>query len=159
MFLSAIEAAQLLSISAQRMRHLLKQNRVQGARKIHRVWVVPTFEGGLPRISCGKRGPKPTWKKKVRRPAAVNMIHVNRLNLAENRKNNNTDKTVLSVKRSGNNLATGYTAQINGPCWFVYSPEKPLSCGATVWVETLAEVTVGGLDTVKTVTSRQKIRS
>ena len=159
MFLSATEAAELLGISSQRMRYLLKKNRVQGARKIHRIWVVPTFEEGLPRISAGKRGPKATWKNKVRRPAAVNQIHVNRLNLDKNRKNKNNDETVFSVKRGGNNVATGYTAQINGPCQLIYSPEKPLSCGATVWVETLAEVTVYGLDTVKTVSSRQKIRS
>jgi hypothetical protein len=25
---------------------------------------------------------------------------------------------------------------IDGPCQIVYSPEKPLSCGATVWIET-----------------------
>ena len=159
MFLSAIEAAELLSISAQRMRYLLQQGRVQGARKIHRVWVVPVFEDGLPRISKGKRGPKPTWKGKTRRTAAVNAIHVNRHNLADNRENKNTDKTVLSVKRSGKNLATGYTAKINGPCQVVYSPEKPLACGATVWIETLASVTVGGLETVKTVGDRLKIKN
>ena len=61
MFLSATEAAELLNISSQRMRHLLKKNRVQGARKIHRIWVVPVYEEGLPRISSGKRGPKATW--------------------------------------------------------------------------------------------------
>ena len=61
MFLSAAEAAELLGISPQRMRDLLQKNRVQGARKIYRVWVVPVFEDGKPRISSGKRGPKATW--------------------------------------------------------------------------------------------------
>ena len=154
MFLSAAEAAELLGISPQRMRDLLQKNRVQGARKIYRVWVVPVFEDGLPRISSGKRGPIATWKKKVRRPAAMNQIHVNRQNLDKNRKNKNNDKTVFSVKRSGKNVATGYTAEINGPCKLVYSPDKPLSCGAIVWIETPASVTVYGLDTVKTVSSR-----
>ena len=158
MFLSATEAAELLGISSQRMRDLLKKNRVQGARKIHRVWVVPTFEEGLPRISAGKRGPKATWKNKVRRPAAVNQIHVNRQNLDKNRKNKNNNETVFSVKRGGKNVATGYTAEINGPCTLVYSPENPLSCGAIVWIETLSSVTVCGLDTVEIVPSRQKIR-
>ena len=159
MLVGTTEAASLLSISAQRMRYLLQQGRVQGARKIHRVWVVPVFEEGLPRITKGKRGPKPSWNGKARRPAAVNTIHINRNNLADNRENNNTDKTVVSVKRSGKNLGTGYTAQINGPCKLVYRPEKPLACGATVWIETLASVMVGGLDTVNTVGDRLFIRN
>jgi hypothetical protein len=28
----------------------------------------------------------------------------------------------------------------NGPCTIKYSPDKPLSCGAKVWIETEAEV-------------------
>jgi hypothetical protein len=31
---------------------------------------------------------------------------------------------------------------VNGPCKIVYSPDKPLSCGARVWIETEAGVTV-----------------
>jgi hypothetical protein len=31
-------------------------------------------------------------------------------------------------------------AEIRGPSKAVYSPDKPLSCGARVWVETTAEV-------------------
>lgn len=65
MFLSATEAAELLGVSPQRMRNLLQNDRVEGARKIHQVWVVPVFEDGLPRITKGKRGPEPTWKEKT----------------------------------------------------------------------------------------------
>jgi hypothetical protein len=32
--------------------------------------------------------------------------------------------------------------EIKGPSKLVYSPDKPLSCGARVWVETEAEVEV-----------------
>ena len=31
---------------------------------------------------------------------------------------------------------------IDGPCRVVYSPDKPLSCGAKVWIETEAGVRV-----------------
>lgn len=33
-------------------------------------------------------------------------------------------------------------ALIDGPCRVVYSPDKPLSCGARVWIETESEVRV-----------------
>ena len=32
---------------------------------------------------------------------------------------------------------------IDGPCRVVYSPDKPLSCGAKVWIETESEVVCG----------------
>lgn len=34
------------------------------------------------------------------------------------------------------------TVYIDGPCKVVYSPDKPLSCGAKVWIETEAGVTL-----------------
>ena len=33
-----------------------------------------------------------------------------------------------------------HEVEINGPSKVIYSPDKPLSCGAKVWVETEAEV-------------------
>ena len=154
MFLSAAEAAELLGITPQRMRQLLRQGRVQGARQIHKMWVVPVFEKGYPRIYKGKRGPEPTWKEKVRRPAAANTIQINRHNLKYNKDSGTMEKTVVSAQRSGKNLAKGYSAEIHGPCKVVYSPYKPHYCGATVWIETLAGITVGGLETVVAVSSR-----
>ena len=47
----------------------------------------------------------------------------------------------LRVKTSKQNLPAA-TVEIDGPCRVVYSPEKPLSCGAKAWVETRAEVRV-----------------
>ena len=29
---------------------------------------------------------------------------------------------------------------IDGPCRIIYSPDKPLSCGAKVWIETESEI-------------------
>lgn len=47
---------------------------------------------------------------------------------------------VLTVKTYKSNTRA-HEAQIHGPAKVVYSPDKPLSCGARVWIETHAEVT------------------
>lgn len=36
----------------------------------------------------------------------------------------------------------GSSIRINGPCEIVYSPDKPLACGARLWVSTESEVIV-----------------
>jgi hypothetical protein len=36
----------------------------------------------------------------------------------------------------------GMRVELEGPATFVYSPGKPLSCGAVAWVETRGKVTV-----------------
>jgi hypothetical protein len=46
---------------------------------------------------------------------------------------------VLTVKTSKSNTKCNRVT-IHGPSTVVYSPDKPLSCGAKVWVETHAEV-------------------
>jgi hypothetical protein len=35
-----------------------------------------------------------------------------------------------------------HRVKIDGPCVVVYSPDKPLSCGARVWIETDSTVEV-----------------
>ena len=68
------------------------------------------------------------------------IIHVNQHVIKSNRKNNETNP-VLTVKTYKNNTY-GTNVSIDGPCKIVYNPDKPLSCGAHVWIETEAEVTV-----------------
>jgi hypothetical protein len=69
-------------------------------------------------------------------------IHVNQAHIRKNIKASDEDKVpVLTVKtyktnRYGNNVT------IHGPSKIVYSPDKPLSCGARVWIETECEVEV-----------------
>jgi hypothetical protein len=139
MFVGTTEAANLLGVKTQRVRLLLKQGRIQGARKVGKVWVIPLYKG-MPRISKGKRGPKPRWQP--RQHCAKNTVHINRQSIGYNQKHDTTEKPVVSVKRGIQNLAKGSEAEIHGPCRVVYRPEKPHDCGATVWIETLAEVTV-----------------
>lgn len=68
------------------------------------------------------------------------IIHVNQHVIKSNRKTGSTDP-VLTVKTYKTNTYAHEVA-IHGPSKVVYSPNKPLSCGAHVWIETQAEVEV-----------------
>ena len=65
-------------------------------------------------------------------------IHVNQHKIRSNHKSGNRE-AVLTVKTYKSN-DYWHEAIIDGPCRVVYSPDKPLSCGARVWIETDAEV-------------------
>ena len=65
-------------------------------------------------------------------------IHINQHVIKSNHKNNNRE-TVITVKTYNSNTY-GHQVHILGECKVVYSPDKPLSCGAKVWIETDAEV-------------------
>ena len=65
-------------------------------------------------------------------------IHVNQHIIRSNRKNNERE-LVLTVKTYKSNDYC-HEAIIDGPCRVIYSPDKPLSCGARVWIETDSEV-------------------
>ena len=67
-------------------------------------------------------------------------IHVNQHNIKHNQKHN-TNKPVITVKTYKSNTY-GHSVDIKGPSKVIYSPKKPLSCGAKVWVETEAEVEI-----------------
>jgi hypothetical protein len=68
------------------------------------------------------------------------IVHVNQHVIKSNRKDGVLDP-VLTVKTyKSNNYA--HEVVIHGPSKVVYSPEKPLSCGAHVWMETEAEVEI-----------------
>jgi CO dehydrogenase/acetyl-CoA synthase beta subunit len=73
--------------------------------------------------------------------AKLKRIHVNQHNIRANRKNDNQDLPVFSVKTYDQNI-TANCVVIDGPSVMMYSPDKPLSCGAHVWCETKAKVTV-----------------
>ena len=64
-------------------------------------------------------------------------IHVNQHNVRANARG--ADLPVLTVKTYKSNTYANEVV-INGPSRVVYSPDKPLSCGARVWVETEATV-------------------
>ena len=68
------------------------------------------------------------------------IIHVNQHVIKSNAKTGER-KPVLTVKTYKSNTYA-HEVTINGPSKIVYSPDKPLSCGAKVWIETTAEVLV-----------------
>ena len=70
----------------------------------------------------------------------IKRIHVNQHRIKSNNKHNRKDP-VLTVKTSKSNTY-GHKVVIHGPSKVVYSPDKPLSCGARVWIETESEVNV-----------------
>ena len=66
------------------------------------------------------------------------IIQVNQHVIKSNRKNDKRDP-VLTVKTYKTN-EYAHEVHIDGPCSIIYSPDKPLSCGAHVWIETKANV-------------------
>ena len=67
-------------------------------------------------------------------------IHINQHVIRSNAKSGKREP-VITVKTYKTN-DYGHETIVNGPCKIVYSPDKPLSCGAKVWIETEAGVTV-----------------
>ena len=68
------------------------------------------------------------------------IIHVNQHVIKKNRKTE-TILPVLTVKTYKSNVYA-FEVEILGPSKVVYSPNTPLSCGAHVWIETEADVTL-----------------
>lgn len=68
-------------------------------------------------------------------------IHVRRDIIQRDRKTGEVSYA-LGVETLGQKKRYGMRATIKGPSTVVYSPEKPLSCGARAWIETHAPVIV-----------------
>lgn len=65
-------------------------------------------------------------------------IHVNQHIIRKNGKTGEREAP-LTVKTYKENILC-HEVEILGPAKVIYSPEKPLSCGAKVWIETDSEV-------------------
>jgi hypothetical protein len=70
------------------------------------------------------------------------IIHVNQHVIRSNTKNAER-KPTLTVKQGRTNTYAQEVV-IDGPSKVVYRPDKPLKCGARVWIETTAPVTLVG---------------
>lgn len=68
------------------------------------------------------------------------IIHVNQHIIRANNKSEDK-KPPLTIKTYKENRK-GFEAEITGSARVIYSPDKPLSCGARVWIETDSEVLV-----------------
>lgn len=74
---------------------------------------------------------------KAVRGGLIKRIHINQHNIRANTKGSNLP--VMSVKTSKENIKCNKVL-IKGESELVYSPDKPLSCGAKVWIESKSEV-------------------
>lgn len=68
------------------------------------------------------------------------IVHVNQHVIRSNAKTG-ADEPVLTVKRGRSNTYA-HEVSIAGPAVVKYSPHKPLSCGARVWIETQNDVII-----------------
>ena len=68
-------------------------------------------------------------------------IHVNQHVIKANAKSGDRNP-VFTIKQGGKNT---YATRVKvvGEMELVYSPDKPLSCGAKVWIETRGEIELG----------------
>lgn len=66
------------------------------------------------------------------------IIHVNQHVIRANKKNGR-NSPVITVKTYKSNDYV-HEVEILGPSKVIYSPDKPLPCGAKVWIETEAEL-------------------
>tara|TARA_R100001244_G_scaffold64855_1_gene53790 strand:+ start:5335 stop:5556 length:222 start_codon:yes stop_codon:yes gene_type:complete len=67
-------------------------------------------------------------------------IHVNQHNIKRNMKNPEYMLPVITIKTYKSN-DYAYEVHIDGPAKIIYRPDKPLKCGAKVWIETESDVT------------------
>ena len=69
-------------------------------------------------------------------------IHVNQHVIKANAKNGENNP-IFTVKQGGKNTYA-FNVKVKGEMELVYSPDKPLSCGAKVWIETKGNIEVDG---------------
>ena len=65
-------------------------------------------------------------------------IHVNMHVIRKNHKTGEREPVLTCKTSKGNDYA--HEVEILGPCKVIYSPDKPLPCGARVYIETDSEV-------------------
>ena len=69
-------------------------------------------------------------------------IHVNQHVIKANAKNGESNP-IFTVKQGGKNTYA-FNVKVKGEMELVYSPDKPLSCGAKVWIETRGDIELDG---------------
>lgn len=72
----------------------------------------------------------------------ITRVHINRQRLQANRKLPKAERLPVITAKTYKDNRYGFAAEIPGPCKIVYSPDKPLSCGAILWIEATGEVKI-----------------
>ena len=133
MYVLTTGAASLLGISSRRLRQLLQEKRVKGAYKSGKYWLIPLYKG-LPVIIKAKRGQAGTWKTKKKPQKTI--VHINSNIIKQNiKKTPQERKPAIAIK--GAQIGYVDRLEIPAPCRIIYNPDRPLSCGARVWIEIL----------------------
>jgi hypothetical protein len=65
----------------------------------------------------------------------VKILHVYQQRIRRNIKAPPAEREPPIIIRDGRARAYANAVEIRGPCRLVYSPDKPLSCGARLWIE------------------------
>ena len=68
------------------------------------------------------------------------IIHVNQHVIRKNKKTGVMEAPITVKTYKSNDYA--YSVEVEGRVTFIYSPDKPLSCGAHLWAETTGKVTI-----------------
>lgn len=72
------------------------------------------------------------------------IIHVNQLKIRANVRKAPEDREPVITVKAGKTNTYCNEVEILGPSKVVHSPDKPLSCGARLWIETESEVRIVG---------------
>jgi hypothetical protein len=67
----------------------------------------------------------------------IKRIHVHTANMRANKDGGNRPTIIV---REGRRVLHCHAVEIKGPSRMVYSPGRPLSSGAVIWLETTADV-------------------
>lgn len=65
-------------------------------------------------------------------------IHVNQHIIKRNRKTGESNPAITVKRGRDNDYA--HEVEIRGPSKLIYRPDKPLKCGAVLWIETKSEL-------------------
>lgn len=76
------------------------------------------------------------------RKGLIKRIHVDKHVIRRNHKNGENEPAITVQTSSGPRKA--HMVDVLGPSRMIYRPDKPLSCGARVWLETTASVKLHG---------------
>lgn len=69
------------------------------------------------------------------------VIHIHQNKIRQNIKRDASEVEPPVIVRTYKGVKYYNEINIEGPCKVIYSPHKPLSCGARVWIETESKVT------------------
>ena len=90
--------------------------------------------------SCLISPPHETAKTQILPEGTIKRVHVDQHKIRANKKSGGREN-VITIQWRGKSYKAAHV-EILGASKIIYSPDKALSCGAHVWVETRAAISV-----------------